>query len=534
VNETFDYLRTFAAFPFALRRFTARPRLTLEAAQRIVRERMARRDESFLRLVERGVYGHERSPYLPLLRQAGCELGDLRALVKAHGLEGALSQLRQAGVYVAFEEFKGRRPIRRGGLELPVRGSDFDNPLASRDLMMQTGGSTGAAHNVAADLDDLTDRAPQRLVALAAHGLVGAPTVVWQGILPAPGLRSMFFGAYAGNMPRRWFNPLGTTDSRSWVKYGLGSYYLILWMRLAGLPVPFPEHLRVDQALVVARWAAETLQTHGRCLVRGGMSRMVRVGLAAQAAGLDLTGATMSGGGEPPTDAKVRQVTCTGARYLAGYGMIDAGQLGAGCARPADVSDVHLFKDGFALITHPHEVEGFGGSVPAFNLTTLLPNTSKLLLNVEIDDYGVVEERSCGCDLESYGFTTHLRQIRSYSKLTGEGVTLMGSEMLRLLEEVLPDRFGGGPQDYQLMEDEDEQGLTRLVLIVHPRLSILDEQAVIACVLDGLGRSSAMADAARAVWQRAGTLQIKRVEPIWTGRGKLLPLHIARRADRRS
>jgi hypothetical protein len=27
------------------------------------------------------------------------------------------------------------------------------------------------------------------------------------------------------------------------------------------------------------------------------------------------------------------------------------------------------------------------------------------------------------------------------------------------------------------------------------------------------------------IWQQANTLQVKRMEPVWTARGKLLPLH---------
>ena len=34
------------------------------------------------------------------------------------------------------------------------------------------------------------------------------------------------------------------------------------------------------------------------------------------------------------------------------------------------------------------------------------------------------------------------------------------------------------------------------------------------------------ADLARATWVEAGTLAIERREPIWTRRGKLLPLHL--------
>lgn len=71
-----------------------------------------------------------------------------------------------------------------------------------------------------------------------------------------------------------------------------------------------------------------------------------------------------------------------------------------------------------------------------------------------------------GCPLEDLGLTDHLRQVRSFSKLTGEGVTLIGSDVVHILEEVLPARYGGSPLDYQMMEVEDEDGFTRLWLLV--------------------------------------------------------------------
>ena len=76
------------------------------------------------------------------------------------------------------------------------------------------------------------------------------------------------------------------------------------------------------------------------------------------------------------------------------------------------------------------------------------------------------------------------------------------------------------------MEEEDASGLTRLVLVVSPRVEIADEANVIAVVMQALRDSSPMGDAARSVWQNAQTLRIKRMEPIATPRGKLLPLHI--------
>jgi hypothetical protein len=164
-----------------------------------------------------------------------------------------------------------------------------------------------------------------------------------------------------------------------------------------------------------------------------------------------------------------------------------------------------------------------------------LPTAPKLLLNVESDDYGTIESRACGCALESCGFTEHLRLIRSFRKLTGEGVTLVGGEMLRVLEEVLPASFGGSPLDYQLLEEEDEEGFTRLSLLVSPEVDGADDEGeVVEAVLEALGQGSVSADLARAVWAQAGSLRVRRRKPVWTARGKLMPLHLARNSERAS
>ena len=528
MNENVAYLNMFARFPFAVRQFV-KHRITLEDAKRTVRQRIERRADNFLLTVTRGIYENPSSPYLPLLKHAGCELGDLRALVAQKGVEPSLRQLRDAGVYVTFEEMKGRKPIERKGLTIPTRASDFDNPRSRGHLTGRAGGSTGAAAKVAVDLDHIVAQSSHRLVLLAAHDLIGVPSSIWRGILPDRTFSQLLAGAITNTMPTRWFSPIGWRESRQWVKYGLGSYYLIASMRAAGVKVPLPEFVPMDQAVVIARWGVEMVKRHGRVLLRGGTSRSARVAIAAQDAGLDLTGVTFTGAGEPPTDGKMRQIELAGARFISNYGMSDTGQPAGGCARRVGVSDYHLWTDHCALITHPHHVAAFDVTVPAFTLTTLLPTSPKILLNVETDDFGIVEERKCGCELESYGYTTHLREVRCYSKLTGEGVTLIGDDMVRILESVLPARFGGTPFDYQLMEDEDAQGFTRLYVIVHPRIELQSESAVIDCVLDALRRSSANADATRLTWQNAGTLQVKRMPPYWTDRNKYLPLYMPRR-----
>lgn len=517
----------FARFPFSLRRFLAH-RLTLDEAERIVRRGMEQREENFLRLVERGVYGYPRSPYLALLKHAQCELGDLRTLVAQKGLEDALRALREAGVYITFEEFKGRKPIVRRGLTLPVKPSDFDNPHLRRDLTMHTGGSSGAAVNVGINLDFVAARAPHLMVILAAHGLLETPMVRWDGILPSNSVRIMLQMATFGLTVQHWFSPGKRRDSKYWVKYSLASYYVLLWMRLYGIRVPFPKFVRVEDAAIVARCVGQVLKENGKCAFASTVSRNLRVLLEAQKAGIDLKGATFSGFAEPPTPAKVQPLIDAGIKFINYYATAETNYLGMSCAAPQDSSDVHLFKDAFALFTYPYELPDQDTSVPAFNLTTLLPTSSKLMLNVQIDDYGIVEERHCGCPLEAYGYTTHLRDIRSYSKLVGEGVTLIGNELLGILETVLPARFGGSALDYQLLEQEDEKGFTRLYLVISPRvrLGVADEGRVIQVMLNALRDSSPMADAARTIWQNAQTVQIKRMEPILTARGKLLPLHI--------
>ena len=527
MSNTLDYVRMFAQFPIALRRLL-RHNLTLDDARRIVRERMEHREENFLRIIKRNVYAYPRSPYLALLKMVGCEFGDLGALVTQRGLEGTLLKLREEGVYVTFEEFKGRKPITRYGKTIPVEARDFDNPYARRDYTSQTGGSTGLATYVALNLDYFVDKMPHQMFILSAYDIMGAPIAYWQSILPGTGLHSLLQRPDLQEPLHYWFSYLGWRESKYWLKYDVATLYMFFWLRTLGACVPFPEIVKLNQPLVIARWIRDMLKKYSRCVLYTHPNHALRVAVAAKESGFDLTGATVRIGGEPVTPAKVAELRRVGLRVVPGYGMMETSNIALGCVNPVASDDVHLFRDAFALITYPYPVEGFGITVPAFNLTTLLDSTSKLMFNVQIDDYGIVEERTCGCEFETYGYTTHLHDIHSYSKLVGEGVTLIGNEMLRILEEDLPARFGGSSLDYQLMEQEDKQGFTRLYLLIHPRVKIVDEQAVIEVVLKGLRELSPTADAARTVWQQANTLQVKRQEPVVTAAGKLLPLYIQR------
>lgn len=124
----------------------------------------------------------------------------------------------------------------------------------------------------------------------------------------------------------------------------------------------------------------------------------------------------------------------------------------------------------------------------------------------------------------------HLREIRSFRKLTGEGVTLVGTDLERLLEEVLPARFGGSALDYQFAEEEDEGGFTRLTLRVAPEISLGDEAGAVDYVLAHLPDSLGGQGLVHTTWREAGTIRIRRERPTMTTRGKLLPLDILRKA----
>jgi hypothetical protein len=156
------------------------------------------------------------------------------------------------------------------------------------------------------------------------------------------------------------------------------------------------------------------------------------------------------------------------------------------------------------------------------------------MVNVELGDYGVLEDRACGCPFDRLGFLQHVHTIRSYEKLTSEGMQFVGTELLELIEEVLPARFGGAPTDYQLVE-EDEGGVSKVSLVVSPRVGAIDEERMITTALDVLGfspRGRAGNRVMAELWRDARTLRVIRREPHATRAAKILPLHVIQPTDR--
>ena len=521
--ELLSELAMYRRFLLGLPRFL-RASVSVAEARDGLRRRLESREERLLRIAERGFFAYEKSPYRPLLRLAGCEFGDFRALVLEAGVDGALGKLRESGVYFTFEEFKGREPVVREGRELPLDPETFDNPHLSAYYNRSSGGTTGVGTRVSTDLDHLALEAEHRMLLLDAHGVLGAPYAIWRPPLPGSGLNAALRAAHIGRPLDRWFTPLIPGSLKPPLRFSLANDATVALARLLGGSIPWPEPVGLNEAARIASWVAETVGKRGCALLNTPASCGLRVGLAAREAGLDLSGATFMIAGEPVTTAKVKGIRASGATHFTDYGMAEAGRLGAGCAQPRGNSDVHVLMDAYAVIAYPRQVPVSGGTVTSFHITSLAPSTPKLLLNVEFDDFGLVERRDCGCPLGALGLTQHLLDIRSFRKLTGEGVTLVGSDMVRILEEVLPARFGGSALDYQLVEEETPEGFTRLTLRISPRVQLAEEPAVLAAVLESLARSGVAADVARSFWEGAGTFQVRREDPRVTARGKQLPL----------
>jgi hypothetical protein len=231
-------------------------------------------------------------------------------------------------------------------------------------------------------------------------------------------------------------------------------------------------------------------------------------------------------GGEPYTEAKAEIVAQSGCRAVCHYTMGETGRIGIACGDPMALDDVHFLSDKLAVLQHEKQVDSRGTTVGALAYTSLLPSAPKLLINVESDDYVLLEERTCGCPVGELGLSLHIHRIRSHEKLTSEGNHFLGSDLIALVDEVLPARFGGGPTDYQLVEEE-VRGLPKVSVVVPPRIGEVSEREVISTVLRFLG-TKPQNRLMTAVWRDGHTLRVVRREPHATPASKILPLHVVR------
>ena len=517
-DELVASARFFPRLPSYFRR-----RLDAEEAHAALRRRREGRESDFLALVRRAVYGQPGSPYAALLRHAGCAYGDLERLVGQDGIEGALRVLYRAGVYVTVDEFKGRRPAVRGSTTVAVDPGLLRNPLAGAHVPGRSSGSRSAGTSVAFDLDFIRTCAVNACLGLEAWGGARWPKADWE----VPGVGGTFrilklasFGA----PPVRWFSHVdpAATPRYRWTARGLR-----VAGRLAGLRLPAPEHAPLDAPLVIARWMAETIRAGQTPCLFTMASSAVRLAQTASDAGIELRGAVIVLMGEPTTAARLAALRRVGAEGRPRYGSIETGPIGYACLAAVAPDDVHLFDDLHALIQPGADAGVHGHPAAALFLSSIRPTVPFLLLNVSMGDQATLERRACGCAMEGLGWTTHLRDIRSYEKLTTHGVTFLDTTIIRVLEEVLPRRFGGAPTHYQLVEEESCDGRATLRLLVHPAVGTVDVAAVRDVFLDAIASPGPERMMSR-IWRDADVFRVERREPLPTASGKILHLHVIR------
>ncbi|MEQ1693485.1 MAG: hypothetical protein ABMA00_19505, partial [Gemmatimonas sp.] len=282
--------RMLGRYAAGIRRFL-RTTLTPNDCRRIVSTQQARRESSFLAMLEHGVYANPRSPYRQLLVHAGIQLPDAVAQVQALGLEAALDAWYDRGVFVTIDEFKGRRPIVRGDLTIEMRPEDFDNPLLVQHYETRTGGSRGPRARLVVDLDLLVHEAAQTQLFLAAFGIEAMPVGIWREVLPgAVGIKTFLRHTKIGGRVLTWFTPRTPIARLEDVKYQLFTMATAAISRMAGKPMPMPDYVPPRDAGRIAQWLAAQKRLGAPAILDTNTSTAVRACLAAKELELDISG----------------------------------------------------------------------------------------------------------------------------------------------------------------------------------------------------------------------------------------------------
>jgi hypothetical protein len=488
-----------------------------------IRQILECREAVWLDTVEKTIFSNPSNPYRTMFELAGCSYQDLVRSVRQRGIEATLGQLQDAGIYLEHDEFKGFKTILRSGKAIPSTPVSFANPLVTGWFRGSSGGSRSAGTMTCTGTEQLSHLTGYAALNAEEFGLDGLPYVIARPTLPSiAGLLFCLLYSRIGCDVRRWF-AFGGQLSNS-LHYRLLTNYIVALARWHGASAPFPRHLPPNDYSPVARWIARQPQQIRRCALQAVASTGVRVASAAMEENLDISGTLFFSGGEALTEGKRHAIEAAGVEVFPAYWISEIGQIGHSCRRLNTGNSVHLFQDSVAVITQPRQAPFALNKVNSLLFTTLLPHSPYVFINVEMQDAGLLNEKPCDCLYREVGFTHQISEIFSYGKLTGQGMTLVGTDIVRILEQDLPARFGGSPGDYQLIEQEGSIQ-TEVLLRISPRVRVKSPDAVKHYFLQALRRYSGGALAYR-VWEHSDGLRIAVAEPLLTRAGKLLPLHL--------
>ncbi|MBC7791095.1 MAG: hypothetical protein H7Z74_14205 [Anaerolineae bacterium] len=515
------------SFPLRVRSFL-RKAGRLDRAEADLRDSIATRETRFLALLAQTQAPGSRSPYAKLLRHAGTTLEDVRELVHQEGLEGALRRLADAGVYLAASELKGKTDVTRGSLSFCLNPEDI---RLSRDgFASQSSGTSNQPQRLTTSFEWLAQETPAVGTFILAHSLQTHRHAAFEPVLPGvAGMMYMLKLARLGIPCVRWFARAMPFSNRFEQAYFMIiAHELSLMGTLFGpgfaRPQTTPEH-QIDR---IVRWIADCRAKGEKSCVRTVASNAARIARTGTAMGVSLEGVTFMASGEPMTEAKRSVIDASGARTTVLYGFEPGGVwVGQGCPTPLYGDEMHVSLNTLAVIHSPRLVAYGDAAVHPLLFTTLHPSASRFLLNAENGDYAQLAERDCGCVMQRAGLTLHIHAVRSYEKLTSEGLNFPIDDLIEIIERRLPAEFGGGPYDYQLVEEEGTGAQTMITLRIHPQVGVVDEAGVMARLIDELGRTDEKQRFMTEVWRQARSFNVQRVPPITSARGKTLAVRLA-------
>jgi hypothetical protein len=521
--------------PFTLRQFFG-DRLDPAAAPAVLKQALQTREQRFLAQARARIYPEPDSPYAKLLRYAGCEVSDLDASLRRDGLDTTLVKLARAGVYLMPNEFKAKTDVVRGSLRFRVRVEDLA-PRRARDsppsFVTQSSGSSNRPVRAVTSLAWQMAETPAMGVFLAAHALLAHRHAVYEPMLAgvAAGIQAAMMMARLGIPIERWF--ARQVPVENWLE---GAYFWTTAQELAlagswfGPGFARPEVLPPDGLERIVRWVEQCRRENQPACIRTVASNAARIARTAIAIGASLTGCTFIASGEPLTTAKRRVIAAAGAAVTVGWGY-EPGPVwvGFGCGNPAHGDEMHILRHTLAVIQHPElSAEAGGEQIRPLLFTTLYPSAARLQINVSNGDCATLFERDCGCALQRAGLNLHVHTVGSFEKLTSEGFAYSYDALYELLETKLPDAFGGGAGDYQILEEEGADGQTFVTLLVDPAVGQVDEGRLLERLAAELAKGSRSNRFMTGVWRDAGTLRVRRAPPIVSARGKVLPLRMVR------
>ena len=450
----------------------------------VIRKEMEDRTDNFLAHATT-VMSMPEHPYALMFRLAGCSYADLESSVRRDGLEATLEKLLEEGVYLTHDEFRGKKEIVRSGRHIPALASMWNNPASKGGYVQSSSGTSGRSVTTFYSVAAARHGENMGTLFLREFNFSNSARVSVAPILPGFGLFSAIStGRLIGGYDR-WFATGGATWKN--LHYRIVTRLLVAEAKLLGLRVPYPTYLEQNDFLPAAEYIKERLDAGDQAGMNGFVSAIARVAEAALSNGLDLTGCSALTGGEALTDAKRQLIESAGIRVYSSYATTDFGGIGMPCSQMSTGNCSHLMKHAIALVSRTQKSAWTDTQVNSLYATSLLPIAPRIFINAEIGDTGVIEKATCDCSFSKLGFDLQVRDVAAISMVTAQGVTIEITELVPLLEEKLPARFGGHSGDYQLCEAE-AGSQTEIVLRIRPGVSAAPPNDILKHFLDEVKR----------------------------------------------